>query len=101
MTQVGRMLGVFFKAGEVRTWKKTEGTGPGYGDEDDILIPLSFMLRPEAREGIQKLVGAEGLALPDGYRKQGGEIIVDLGKVTPEEFQAFVDKNRVNPPKRG
>lgn len=101
MSQAGRMLGVLFKAGEVRAWKK-EGTGDsGYDDEDDVLVPLSFMIRPEGREGLQKLVGSSGLSLPTGYRKQNGEIIVDLGKVTPEEFQAFVAKNRVNTLKRG
>ena len=94
MQQLSRLLGVMFIAEEVRGWKSGEGGDGIMEDDDKIFIPLSFMLNPEAREGIRKLVGSEGLA-PSGYVKRPGEIMVDLGKVTPEEFKAFVEKNRV------
>lgn len=96
MQQIGRMLGVMFSAGEVRGWRAAGEGGEGYDDEDSVLVPMTFMLRPESRDGVQKMVGSEGLALPKGYKKRDGELIVDLGKVSPEEFKAFVDKNRVN-----
>lgn len=98
MEQFGRLLGVLFNAGEVRGWNSTEDTPFGMDDEDNLLIPLSFMLRPESREGIQKLIGQRsGLSLPKEYKQKAGEIVVDLGKVSPEEFKAFVEKNRVGP----
>lgn len=96
MTQIGRLLGVFFKAGEVRRWKESgPGGGSGYDDEDHVLVPLSFMIRPESREGIQRLVGTEGLALPKEYQKAANETVVDLGQVSPEAFKEFVNRNRV------
>lgn len=97
MQQLGRLMGVFFNAGEVRKWKGEGGKpdGSGFEDEDNILVPLAFMLRPEARESIQKMVGQDGLALPQGYRRKEGEVVVDLGKVSKEEFLEFVEKNRV------
>lgn len=100
MEQFGRLMGVLFNAGEVRSWSNNKATKSptGFEDEDTILVPLSFMLRPESRESIQKMVGTDGMALPEGYRKREGEIVVDLGKVSPEEFKAFVESNRVVTP---
>lgn len=99
MQQLGRLLGVFFNAGEVRGWKGQGETGAGgYDDTDNLLVPLSFMLRPEARDGIQKMVGSAGLALPKEYKVRNGEIVVDLGQVDPKEFIEFVNRNRVVPP---
>lgn len=94
MQQISRMLGVMFKAGEVRSWK--EGSGDSLDDEDHLFVPLTFMLRPEAREGVKKMVG-NGLPLTD-YRKAPNEVVVDLGQVSPEEFKEFVQKHRVKPP---
>jgi len=96
MEQIGRLLGVMFTAAEVRSWKEAgnEGSGPPENHEK-IFIPLSFMLRPEAREGLRKSIGKDGLALPQGYRTKEGEVVVDLGKVTVEDFKAFVENNRV------
>jgi hypothetical protein len=95
MQQIGKLMGVFFNAGEVRSWKGEGGSATGFEDGDNVLVPLTFMLRPESREAVQKIVGLDGLALPPGYRKGAKEMVVDLGKVTPEEFKAFVEKNRV------
>jgi hypothetical protein len=97
MQQLGRLMGVFFNAGEVRSWKADGGErASSLEDEDNLLIPLSFMIRPEGREAIQKMVGTGGLALPKGYRQAPGEVVVDLGKVSPEEFKSFVEKHRVS-----
>lgn len=98
MEQLGRLLGVMFKAGEVRSWKQSGDSGDGFDDEDNVLVPLTFQLRPETREGIQKMVGSDGLAMPKGYRRADGEYVVDMGKVTPEEFIAWVKQNRVKGP---
>lgn len=96
--QMGRLLGVMFQAGEVRSWREGGG-GEGYDDEDNILVPLTFALRPEAREAIRKMVGSDGMKLPEGYQKQSGEFVVDLGKVSPQDFIDFVNQNRVTGPK--
>lgn len=97
MEQIGRLLGVLFSAGEVRGWaKQSEGPIMGMSDEDTLLVPLSFMIRPESREGIQKMVGQQGLSLPEGYKRKDGEVVVDLGQVTPEEFKQFVESHRVD-----
>ena len=101
MEQLGRLLGVMFKAGEVRQWKQSGDSGDGFDDEDNVLVPLTFQLRPESREGIQKMVGASGLALPKGYRKADGEYVVDMGKVSPEEFMAWAAQRRSELPDGG
>ena len=94
MQQFGRMLGVMFNAGEVRGWD-TGDTGPtlGLDDTDSVFVPLSFMLRPESREGVQKMVGKD-TQMVSADKKQGN-VVVDLGKVSKEIFQEFVEKNRV------
>jgi len=97
MEQLGRLLGVMFDASEIRSWGKSGG-GSGFDDTDSVLVPLTFMLNPDSRQAIQKMVGsASGLTLPAGYRKGQNEYVVDLGKVSPQEFMDFVRQNQVQP----
>ena len=94
----GRMLGVNFTAGEIRSWAK-EGGERDYKDQDNVLIPLSLIMKPELRDGLVKMVGGNSMPLPKDYRKGKNEIVVDLGKVTPEEFMEFVKNKKLpNPP---
>lgn len=90
--EIGKLLGVFFKAGDIRKWKDDGGSG-AYQDNDDILIPLSIALRPEMREHLQKMVG--GMALPDGYKKGKFEQVVDLGRLPIEDFKYFLKHRKL------
>jgi hypothetical protein len=91
--QLGRMLGVMFNVGEVRGWDESEGPSLGLMDHETLLIPLSFMLNGEARGNLKKMVGTES-QMASKERKEG-QVLVDLGKVSPEDFKAFIEKNRV------
>lgn len=94
MSEVGKLLGVFFSVGEIRRWgAQDSGKEHTYRDEENILIPLSIVLKPELREGLKKMVG--GLALPDGYKKGAKEVVVDLGGVSPEDFMYFAKHGRL------
>lgn len=93
--ELGRLLGAFFTAGEIRAWGSNDkGT---YRDEDPILIPLSLAIKPELRDGLRKMVG--GVALPEGYAKGANEVVVDLGQVSTQEFIEFIEKHRPTSPK--
>lgn len=95
ISMLGRMLGVNFTAGEIRSWSKA-GSERDYKDKDNVLIPLSLIMKPELRDNLIKMVGGESMPLPKGYRKSRNEVVVDMGKVTPEEFIEFV-KNKTPP----
>jgi hypothetical protein len=98
---LGRMLGVNFTAGEIRSWSK-DGAAKDYGDQDNVLVPLALVLKPELRDSLIKMVGGQAMPLPKEYRKGKNEIVVDMGKVSPQEFIEFV-KNKTPPkiPKGG
>ena len=89
---LGRLLGVMFKAGDIRNWKDG-GPAHIYQDEEDILVPLSIALRPELRDGLRQMV--QGLAAPSDYSKKKGEIMVDLGRVSAEDFKYFLQHKRL------
>ena len=91
--QIGRLLGTTFEAKEIRSWAK-DGSGE-YKDSDKILVPLAMALRPDYREGLMKMVGGSGMALPADYKKKTNEIVVDLSKVSPQEFLDFFGKQKL------
>jgi len=88
MESFARYLGVQFTAGEIRQWGGT-GKGRDYLDADPILMPLTLALRPELQQALIKMVGGQGVPLPAEYQRGKNEVVVDLGKVTPDEFMAF------------
>jgi hypothetical protein len=93
MSEIGKLLGVFFSVGEIRKWGGPDTGNHTYRDDENILIPLSIVLKPELREGLKKMVG--GLALPDGYKKGAQEVMVDLGGVSPDDFMYFAKHGRL------
>lgn len=94
MAEMGKLLGVFFSVGEIRSWGAPDSGKPTvYKDNENILVPLSIVLKPELREGLKKMVG--GLALPDGYKKGAKEVVVDLGGVSPDDFMYFAKHGRL------
>ncbi len=92
MSQLGRLLGTSFRAGEIRSWAAKGGSPPDYKNSDKVLVPLSFGIRPELRESLIKLVGSDGMMLPSDYKRQKNEMVVDLSKVSPQEFKDFLTK---------
>lgn len=94
MQDMGKLLGVLFNAGDIRSWEENKnGSTHTYSDEENILIPLSIALKPELRDGLKQMV--QGLATPEGYQKQKGEVMVDLGRVTAEDFRYFLKHKKL------
>lgn len=89
MMQIGKLIGACFTAGEIRSWGR-KGTNSEYKDEDKVLVPLSLILKPDFKEGLIRFVGGDMMPLPDGYHKAKNEIVVDMGKVSPQEFMNWV-----------
>lgn len=89
MMQIGKLIGACFTAGEIRSWGK-RGQSSEYKNDDKVLVPLSLILKPEFKEGLIKFVGGDMMPLPDGYAKAKNEVVVDMGKVSPEEFMNWV-----------
>jgi hypothetical protein len=97
MLQIGKLMGVCFTAGEIRSWGK-KGQQGEYKDEDKVLVPLSLILKGEFKEGLIRHVGGDMMPLPPGYRKGKNEVVVDMGKVSPEEFINWVKQvNQAKP----
>ena len=94
MRTMGRFMGVNFTAKEIRTWSDS-ASNKDYRDDDNVLVPLALVLKPELKESLIKLVGGSSMPLPDGYRKAPNEVVVDLGRVSPEEFIEFVKSRRL------
>ena len=66
---------------------------PDYKKDDMVFLPLALALRPELRDMLIKMVGGDGgLAMPRDYQGQRNEVMVDLGKVSHQEFLDFVQK---------
>jgi len=95
MNQLGRLLGTSFRAGEIRSWASKGGSPPDYKNSDKVLVPLSFGIRPELRDSLIKLVGQDGMILPGDYKRQKYERVVDLSKVSPQEFKDFLTKKQL------
>ena len=93
--QIGRLLGTTFEAREIRSWAKAGGNAAEYKDSDKVLVPLAMAIRPDYREGLMKLVGGSGMALPPEYQKKKNEIVMDLSKVSPQEFLDFFGKKKL------
>src|SRR5208282_4193376 len=89
MFQLGKLLGACFTAGEIRSWGK-KGQSNEYNNDDKVLVPLSLILKPDFKEGLIKFVGGDMMPLPDGYTKAKNEVVVDMGKVSPQEFMDWV-----------
>ncbi len=92
MREFGRALGVYFTAGEIRSWTKGEGGKVYYEDSDGLTLPLSLTLKPELRDHLTKLVS--GTPLPRGYVKGDKEVVVDLGRVTTQQFRQVLEDLR-------
>jgi hypothetical protein len=93
---MGQLLGVSYTVGELRSWKeKKEADTVNLPDDYRITLPLTLLLKPELREGLIKTF-VSGMSLPPEYRKGEHEVVVDLSKVTTEEFKAFF-KNKQMP----
>lgn len=97
MMQIGKLIGACFTAGEIRSWGKTGQTGE-YKDTDKVLVPLSLILKPQFKEGLIRFVGGDAMPLPDGYTKGAREVVVDMGKVSPQEFMDWVKNLHKNNP---
>jgi hypothetical protein len=93
--QIGRLLGTTFSAGEIRSWGKKNGESAEYKNADKVLVPLAFAIRPEFREGLMRMVGSAGMVLPSGYKKAPNEVVVDLSKVSPQEFLDFFGQKKL------
>ena len=91
--QIGRLLGTTFEAKEIRSWSK--GGSGEYKDSDKVLVPLAMAIRPDYREGLMKLVGGGGMALPLDYKKKPNEVVLDMSKVSPQEFLDFFGKKKI------
>jgi hypothetical protein len=89
--QLGRLMGVLFTAGEIRTWNKGEGKGV-FADQDPVSVPLTIAFRPELRDGLMRLVG--GLTKPKDVKFGENEVVIDLGATSIEDFKAFVETHR-------
>ena len=92
LNSLGRSLGTTFTAGEIRSWKASGSGSPEYKDQDKVFVPLALTFQPELREGLLKLVGMGGMKLPSDYKRGAREVVVDMSKVTPAEFLAFLGK---------
>ena len=93
MLAVGKLLGTYFVAEEIRSWAKANSGTNLYKDKDKVLVPLSLALRPELKEALIKLVG--NMPLPQDYKKGDKEIVIDLSRVSPEDFQYFMKHKRL------
>jgi hypothetical protein len=90
--QLGRTLGTYFQAGDIRRWARL-AQGQGYDefeDSDPISIPLTLALKPELKDWMIKLTS--GLGTPQGYTKGKHEVLVDMGRFTKEEYVDFLTK---------
>jgi len=93
MLQLGKMIGATFTAGDIRKWSLQNAGTPDYKKDDMVFLPLALALRPELRDMLIKMVGGDGgLAMPRDYQGQRNEVMVDLGKVSHQEFLDFVQK---------
>jgi hypothetical protein len=99
VAQLGRLLGTNFTAGEIRSWAASKNKSGEFENHSDILIPLSFSFRPEFRDNLIKMVGADGLLMPSDYKTRKGEVVVDLSKVSPREFLDFFGKKQLPTPR--
>lgn len=100
MMQVAKMIGTAFTAGEVRKWAEQGDGTREYKKNDLIYMPLTLALRPELREMLIKMVGADGLMMPKDYQGRKNEIMIDMGQVSHQEFRDFVEKKILPKPKR-
>jgi len=100
MLQLGKMVGSTFTAGEIRKWSAQGEGSNDYKKDDMVFLPLALALRPELRDILIKMVGGDGgLAMPRDYQGQRNEVMVDLGKVSHQEFLDFVQKKILPKPK--
>ena len=95
VAQLGKLLGTNFTAGEIRSWGMSKNKSQDFENNSDILVPLSFSFRPEFRDNLIKMVGHDGMLLPSDYKRQKNEMVVDLSKVSPQEFKDFLTKKKI------
>lgn len=94
---LGKLLGTSFPAGEIRSWgnEKSNSGSVSYKDTDNVVMPLSLVLKPELREHLKKIVG-NTLRIEGGYKPKEGEQVVSLGQVSTEDFRYWL-KHRTLP----
>lgn len=86
----GRMLGTMFYMDDIKKWSaKSEGGA----NSNTIFMPLVLSLRPELREVLIKM--SSGLVLPSEYNVKKGEVVVDLGQVSKDEFMHFLQHRKM------
>lgn len=93
LDDLGQLLGASFTVADIKSWR-ADKSGGYYDDKDRLRLPLALSLRPELREGLLKMVG--GMVLPKDFVKGENEVVVDLGRTTPQEFQEFIEKKRID-----
>lgn len=93
MMALGKLLGTYFLAEEIRSWARPGNGSNLYKDKDKVLLPLSIALRPELKEALVKLVGH--MPLPQDYKKGTKEVVIDLSRVSTEDFKYFMEHKRL------
>ncbi len=92
-----KLLGASFTAGEIRSWSKQSSGGEAkiYKNHENVVVPLSLVLKPELREQLKKMVG--NTIQPAGdYVPKEGENVIHLGQVSTEDFKYWL-RNRKLP----